>query len=345
MKIGITIGTPHVAGGTKCLLKVASGLRRRGHRVNVFFEAYSRLNYLRGRFFPQYIRWTEKSHRIHPLKSWSKLPLDYDVMVASSWRTAEPVAAWCQKTGRKGLYYVQHDESIWDGGEKAAQTYYLPLKKIAISTWLRDILKNTYQQESLLCVTPVDESLFENFSPHPNRSRRVLMLHHTFDWKGFEDGLSAIEKSREKHPDFQLVVLGGREENPELPEGTEYHFQPSREAMNHLYAGCGIFLCPSWHEGLGMPAMEAMATGALLVTTDTGGSRDYAFQGETALVSAPRHVEALAANLTLALSQWTSLEKMRQSGREIVRQWTWEKQLDSIETLMTQEAFAQAKGA
>jgi GT2 family glycosyltransferase/glycosyltransferase involved in cell wall biosynthesis len=43
-----------------------------------------------------------------------------------------------------------------------------------------------------------------------------------------------------------------------------------------------------------MPGMEAIAAGAALATTDTKGSRDYAFHRHTALVSEPRDPPALA---------------------------------------------------
>jgi glycosyltransferase involved in cell wall biosynthesis len=46
-----------------------------------------------------------------------------------------------------------------------------------------------------------------------------------------------------------------------------------------------------------MPGLEAMACGAALATTDTKGSRDYAFDEKTALVSPPRQPEVLAANI------------------------------------------------
>ena len=46
-----------------------------------------------------------------------------------------------------------------------------------------------------------------------------------------------------------------------------------------------------------MPPMEAMACGAALVTYDNGGCRDYARDGETALVAKRRDVDDLAAKL------------------------------------------------
>ncbi len=46
-----------------------------------------------------------------------------------------------------------------------------------------------------------------------------------------------------------------------------------------------------------MPPMEAMACGAALATYDNGGCRDYARDGETALVAPRRDVGALARAL------------------------------------------------
>ena len=46
-----------------------------------------------------------------------------------------------------------------------------------------------------------------------------------------------------------------------------------------------------------MPSMEAMACDTALVTFDTGGCRDYARDGETALVARRRDVADLGAKL------------------------------------------------
>jgi glycosyltransferase involved in cell wall biosynthesis len=60
---------------------------------------------------------------------------------------------------------------------------------------------------------------------------------------------------------------------------------------------CRVFVCSSWEEGFGLPGLEALQCGAALATTDTKGSRDYAFHERTALVSPPRDTVALARNI------------------------------------------------
>ena len=63
-----------------------------------------------------------------------------------------------------------------------------------------------------------------------------------------------------------------------------------------------------------MPAMEAIAARCALITTNTGGSRNYAIHDKTALVSSPKDTKALSKNLSKlvenselkkAIGEWT----------------------------------------
>ncbi len=64
--------------------------------------------------------------------------------------------------------------------------------------------------------------------------------------------------------------------------------------VSDIYDRSRVFVQASHYEGFGFTAVEGMACGAALVTTDNGGSRDYAFHGETALVVPPGDVDGLA---------------------------------------------------
>src|SRR5213078_4164725 len=93
-----------------------------------------------------------------------------------------------------------------------------------------------------------------------------------------------------------LVGFGVKAPREGMPYD-EFHANPRQDTLAAVYSGCDIYLCPSWDEGLGMPSMEAMACGASLVTYDNGGCRDYAVDGETALVAPRRDISALGAAL------------------------------------------------
>ena len=59
-------------------------------------------------------------------------------------------------------------------------------------------------------------------------------------------------------------------------------------ALGREYAAASVFAVGSWFEGFCQPGLEALACAAPLVTTDNGGCREYAIDGETASSSRPR---------------------------------------------------------
>jgi glycosyltransferase involved in cell wall biosynthesis len=84
-----------------------------------------------------------------------------------------------------------------------------------------------------------------------------------------------------------------------------------------------IFVSPSYAEGFGLPAAEAMANGAAVVVTDNGGSADFAHHEETALVVAPRDAQALADAILLLLDDAETRASIVSTGIEASRGMTW----------------------
>jgi glycosyltransferase involved in cell wall biosynthesis len=236
--------------------------------------------------------------RIAWVARWAANALpEADVVVATAWQSAPIVAAAPARCGTK-FYLVQHYESLYHGEPAAVDaTYRLPLAKVVISTWLRDVMRERFDSDAEVLVTPVDRALFHRVPVEVTTSRpRVLMLHHEYAWKGVADGLAAVARVKAQVPGLWLVGFGVKPPRERLPYD-EFHANPPQAALAALYSGCEVYLCPSWDEGLGMPPMEAMACGAALVTYDNGGCRDYARDGETALVAPRRDTAALAAAL------------------------------------------------
>jgi glycosyltransferase involved in cell wall biosynthesis len=245
------------------------------------------------------------------------------------------VAAAEPRCGRK-FYLIQHHESLYHGDpERVDATYRLPLRQIVISTWLRDVMRGKFGADAEVLVTPVDRNLFHPVTRvHGEGPPRVLMLHHDYAWKGVAEGLDAVARARRRGAQLVLVGFGVKAPRRPLPYD-EFHENPPQEMLAPLYSGCDIYLCPSWDEGLGMPAMEAMACGAALVTFDNGGCRDYARDGETALVAARRDVDALAAQLARLVTEPTLRSRIAAAGRELVtRAFDWDVAVDRLERLL-----------
>jgi glycosyltransferase involved in cell wall biosynthesis len=326
----ITFLAPHVriAGGVRAILTYADRLTGLGHQVTVVVPAGRRL-----RAWWRNVRGSGPDWMpgLRARIDWvgrlaaPALP-DADVVVATAWQTAAVAADAPGRCGAK-FYLVQHYESLYHGDpERVDATYRLPLAKVVISTWLRDVMRERFGSEAEVLVTPVDRTLFRRVPVPVTTSRpRVLMLHHEYAWKGVDDGLAAVARVRPRVPGLRLVGFGVKPPRGRQPYD-EFHANPPQVALAALYSGSDIYLCPSWDEGLGMPPMEAMACGAALVTYDNGGCRDYARDGETALVAPRRDVERLAEGLARLATDPALRARIAAAGAACVTtEFDWER--------------------
>lgn len=345
----ITFLLPHVriSGGVKALIEYANRLQNMGHLVRILVPEktpkWYRLKQLKTRqkglkiLSPETVDWVNNSLPIEVFSETnsSHIP-DADIIVASAWETAELATGFPPSKG-KPVYFVQHYESLWSRDKsRAAKTYDLPMQILTISTWLKNILKEKHDQTSELLVTPVDHDIFFCDTKTWNSPRRVCMLHHDYDWKGYTEGIESIQKVRAQGKNVELVVFGEKTNNSDslfksAGFSFEYHYRPSPELLREIYSSCDIYLCPSWYEGLGMPAMEAMACKSALVTTDTGGCRDYAIDGETALISPAHDAEGLTMNLIRLLDNDSLLKSISKNGCQKISEFTWQRNCSELQ--------------
>jgi glycosyltransferase involved in cell wall biosynthesis len=339
MPLAITFLAPHVriAGGVRAILTYADRLAARGHEVTLVVPAGDRpaawWRNVRARA-PEWM--PEFRPRITWVSRWSSSALpDADAIVATAWQSAPVVAAAPGRCGAK-FYLVQHYESLYHGpADEVDATYRLPLTKIVISTWLRGIMRERFASDAEVVITPVDPALFHRVDvPRAPRPSRVLMLQHEYAWKGVADGLDAIRQVRATGRALCLVGFGVKP--PRDGESyDEFHANPQQAELRRLYSAADVYLCPSWDEGLGMPSMEAMACGAALVTYDNGGSRDYARDGETALVVPRRDVKALAVALERVLDDTALRTRLSVAGSAFVREtFDWDRAVARMENLL-----------
>jgi glycosyltransferase involved in cell wall biosynthesis len=334
----VTILCPHVrvAGGVRAILTYADRLARNGHDVEIQVPADSAARAWWRNISGSGATFVgDLAARVRWVGRWRASRLrDADVLLATAWQSAPVVASADAACGGK-FYLVQHYESLYHGRPDAVDaTYRLPLRKIAISTWLRDVMREKFGAEADVLVTPVDRRLFHPVPGTPRGDRpRVLMLHHEYAWKGVADGMEAVARARRAGAHFVLVGFGVKPPRRPLPYD-EFHANPPQETLARLYSGCDVYLCPSWDEGLGMPAMEAMACGAALVTYDNGGCRDYARDGETALVARRRDVDDLAARLVRLVGDSELRRRLAEAGRELItRSFDWGAAVARLERL------------
>jgi glycosyltransferase involved in cell wall biosynthesis len=95
----------------------------------------------------------------------------------------------------------------------------------------------------------------------------------------------------------------------------------SDEQVAHLYAGAGLLATPSFYEGFGLPALEAMTVGCPVLVSDGGSLPEIV--GEAGLVLPVDEVGAWVAGITAVLTDSAQRETMVEAGRRRSQAFSW----------------------
>ena len=102
----------------------------------------------------------------------------------------------------------------------------------------------------------------------------------------------------------------------------------SDEELARLYRGARCVVYASLYEGCGLPVLEAMASGAPVVTSGGGATEEVA--GGAAVLVDPSDVEAMAAGIVEATRR---RDELIPRGLERAREFTWAAAADAVERL------------
>jgi len=93
------------------------------------------------------------------------------------------------------------------------------------------------------------------------------------------------------------------------------------EHLAALYSGAEVFAYPSLYEGIGLPVLEAMACGTVVVCSNTSSLPECA--GDAALLFPPEDPEAIAVALESACGEPTLRAELRRRGLERAAMYDW----------------------
>lgn len=98
-------------------------------------------------------------------------------------------------------------------------------------------------------------------------------------------------------------------------------FVPEPDLVD-LYNCCELFVFPSWHEGFGLPALEAMQCGAAVIGANTSSLPEVI--GRADALFDPRSASSIAEKIALALTNQAFHDDLARHGLMQARKFSWE---------------------
>lgn len=152
----------------------------------------------------------------------------------------------------------------------------------------------------------------------------LVSLGRLVESKGIFTTLEALALLSAEGRDMHLTIAGGGPDEARLRERSRALGLDARvrfagplfgEEKDALWRSADVFVFPTYHEGLPYALLEAMAAGAVPVTTCVGAIPDVMQDGVHGLFVPPRDVAALCQALTRLDGDRTLLLRMAQAGR------------------------------
>jgi glycosyltransferase involved in cell wall biosynthesis len=187
--------------------------------------------------------------------------------------------------------------------------------------------------------------LRDDFSIPPS-APFIVMAARTDALKGHETLLRAMPLVLARHPDAHLVMVGVQSDSPvekelcarwkalieEFKIGSSVRLEPYRTDVRRLMGAADLAIVPSTAEGFGRTAIEGMAEGTAVITSDAGGLADIIEPEVDGLRFPSGDWKALASAINRLLDDPALRARLAAAGRETaVRRYSTETMVDRIE--------------
>ena len=157
--------------------------------------------------------------------------------------------------------------------------------------------------------------------------------------KRVEDVVKIFSEVRKEIPAKLLMIGEGPErakaENlvKELNLVDDVFFLGNSTEVAKILCYTDVFLLPSQTESFGLAALEAMAAGSAVISTNTGGLPEVNIHGKTGFLSNLGDVADMAKNAILIAKEAATLEVFKQNAKKHTKQFTLESILPVYEEI------------
>jgi len=252
--------------------------------------------------------------------------------------------------GRSKFFYTPHGMSFWKGSGLKSQLLYKPLERWICSGMDMNLgmnleeVENMYKWDSKSAVyvhgIGMNVARF-SVSDVVNVQKRkqefgitegvnmIVSIGELDDNKNHITVIKALRMLGRK--DFKYVVCGvGPNKDMLLKEAEKMGLKDNvllagyRSDIPDVLNAADIFVFPSFHEGMPVSVLEAMACGLPVIASDIRGNVDIIKDGYNGYLFAPANANTLCEKLELLMDDADKRKTMGTKNREIVKDFSLE---------------------
>jgi glycosyltransferase involved in cell wall biosynthesis len=363
MRITFIVTDRNMSGGVRVIAIYAEKLKARGHEVTIVSRPRADQplrrkikSLVKGKGWPTDPN-TLPSHfdnlkvRHHIIES--RRPIvdadvpDGDVVIATWWETAYWVNGLSASKGAKAYFVQDFGANDAQPIEKLAATWNMPMHKIVISSYIRNLVREHVPADELLSLVGNSADL-EIFSTPPRGKQvkpTVGTMYSTESFKRLDLCLAAVEIARKRLPDLKLVAFGphAKSDKYPLPPNAQLHHNVPDDRVKDIYSQCDAWLFGPAKEGYGLPILESMACRTPVIATPAGAAPELVEKGGGILVNHDDSEGMAAAIVRICSMDDSSWRAMSDKAYATVAAFTWDHAADLFEAALM-EAVARRSG-
>ncbi len=314
-------------GGSKIILEYANRLAQRGHLITLvaydekpnWFRLDKKINFIK----------VNESEKIE-----NHIP-DSDLIIATSWK--------CIYSGLKAnkapvVFFEQGGSHIFNVeslSKEKRKTVEDRIKKVpfiyTVSEYTRNQIMKVYHRDSEVMYNAVDENIF--FTDNNKKEDRdnisiTLIGSEEFKFKNVDVILEAVRILGEKYSNIQLNWISQTKPKKNIEKAI---INPPQIEIGNILRKTDIYICNSEYESFGLPTLEAMTCGAAVITSDTGGMRDFVIDGKNALIIKKNDVNDIVNKVEILIENPIYRSRIIKEGINTSKRFNWKNSIDAME--------------
>lgn len=206
------------------------------------------------------------------------------------------------------------------------------------------VIYNGYEKK--IFNTNTDISALKDFKKRFGLDKYILYVGRLSRIKNVMRLVKAFALIKDK-TDYSLLVIGKDEsgilteadnfiKNSGMQNRVKFIERLEENEVQYAYKGARLFIQPSYSEGFGLPAVEAMACGIPCVLSDIEAFREVS--ADAAMLFNPDNEKELAEKIMILLNNENLYNSCREKGINRANDFDWDKTADEIRKIINNAA-------